>query len=78
MMTEGLGDFFKLVAENKQEIAEKKRKEEQELLDYHPWDRRMGALGTSGFKKKDVNGSGRSCPRRPRPAPSKRAGSTWR
>ena len=32
-MTEGLGDFFKLVAENKQEIAEKKRKEEQELLE---------------------------------------------
>ena len=39
-MTEGLGDFFKLIAENKQEIADKKqliaeqqRKEEQKLLE---------------------------------------------
>ena len=39
-MTEGLGDFFKLIAENKQEvakqkqlIAEQKRQEEQEQLD---------------------------------------------
>ena len=39
-MTEGLGDFFKLIAENKQEIAEQKqliaetkRKEEQKLLE---------------------------------------------
>ena len=32
-MTEGLGDFFKLIAENKREIAEEKRKEEKKLLE---------------------------------------------
>ena len=39
-MAEGLGDFFKLIAENKQEIAEQKqliaetkRKEEQKVLE---------------------------------------------
>ena len=39
-MTEGLGDFFKLIAENKQEVAQKKqqiveqkRQEEQKKID---------------------------------------------
>ena len=34
-MAEGLGDFFKLVADNKQEIAEMKRQEEKKILEKH-------------------------------------------
>ena len=34
-MAEGLGDFFKLIADNKQEIAEMKRQEEKKILEKH-------------------------------------------
>ena len=34
-MAEGLGDFFKLVSDNKQEIAEMKRQEEKKILEKH-------------------------------------------